>query len=607
MTTALSVAPSTRTGREQALIAAVRCGNDRAFEELYAAYRARIQSYVLGMVGDHGRAEDVTQEVFISALRRIRETERPIAFKAWIYEIAKNACIDQARRSRRRLEVPLTNATEGTGGEVDGLLGGAAHRHLALAGLPDAAVQRKQDLADLCGAFGGLSEAHHQVLVMRELEGRSYAEIGEQLGMSRQVVESTLFRARRKLCDEYEEIASGRRCEQVQAVIDARSGERARAFGVRERRRLARHLAYCQPCRRHAYLAGFDEAQLRPTGLAERIAALLPIPWLSRLLRGADPVSGRNGVPTLPYSPSTIGLVDDVTRLVEGGWPAVVGRAAAAVVAVALAGAGTDLVTHGIFLPSHSSRSVTSAPPAAAGVSPIPTVAGAQAAATAWSAAARTVSPQVLSGSSSGVRSAGAGGPGLSATGSGTPEQPGAVAGGRPSSAVRGSATRGSLPAPAVPSTGAVTSAVPAGSASQTVGAATGSAPSLSLPLPPGGVQGGGGTGLAPKHPVKSALGTATGTGAAAKNGSLPTGGSVAGVGSGAPQPVGATATTVTSTASGAASTATSAASQTAGASGTGSGGSMGQTVQDAGSAATTVTQSATGSVPLPGKLPVGG
>ena len=83
------------------LVARVRRGDDRAFELLYQRYLRRINAYVLGMVKDHGRAEDVTQEVFVSALRRMRATERPIAFKPWIYEIAKNACIDQFRRSRR--------------------------------------------------------------------------------------------------------------------------------------------------------------------------------------------------------------------------------------------------------------------------------------------------------------------------------------------------------------------------------------------------------------------------------------------------------------------------------------------------------------------------
>ena len=96
------------------LVAAVRRGDDRAFEQLYARYQRRISAYVLGMVKDHGRAEDITQEVFISALRRMRETERPIAFKPWIYEIAKNACIDPFRRSRRAEEVSF-DADEGLG------------------------------------------------------------------------------------------------------------------------------------------------------------------------------------------------------------------------------------------------------------------------------------------------------------------------------------------------------------------------------------------------------------------------------------------------------------------------------------------------------------
>ena len=91
---------------------------------------------------------------------------------------------------------------------------------------PDAAIESKQRLDDLCGAFGGLSESHHRVLVLRELEGLSYREIGERLGMTRAMVESTLFRARRRLSEEYEELASGRRCARVQSLIAA-GGERA--------------------------------------------------------------------------------------------------------------------------------------------------------------------------------------------------------------------------------------------------------------------------------------------------------------------------------------------------------------------------------------------
>src|SRR3954471_6406467 len=89
-----AAAPSVQGPSDQRLVARIRRGDDRAFETLYRRYQRRIAAYVLGMVKDHGRAEDVTQEVFVSALRRMRQSERPIAFKPWIYEIAKNACID---------------------------------------------------------------------------------------------------------------------------------------------------------------------------------------------------------------------------------------------------------------------------------------------------------------------------------------------------------------------------------------------------------------------------------------------------------------------------------------------------------------------------------
>src|SRR3954463_3487677 len=142
---------------DHALVAAVRRGEDRAFEQLYARYHPRIAAYVRGMVKDHGRAEDVTQDVVFSALRRMRETERPIAFKPWIYEIARNACIDLFRRTSRAEELSY---------DADGGLPSDDYRHLVSRGLtPDAAVDAKQQLDHLRGAFGGLSETHHQILV----------------------------------------------------------------------------------------------------------------------------------------------------------------------------------------------------------------------------------------------------------------------------------------------------------------------------------------------------------------------------------------------------------------------------------------------------------
>jgi RNA polymerase sigma factor (sigma-70 family) len=317
-----SASPAPATTEEE-LIDAARIGDDRAFEELYARYRDRIGIFIRSRIRDHARAEDVAQDVFISALRRLRRSDQEIVFKPWIYEIAKNACIDEFRRSQRSREVSL---------EADEEFSDAHAGMLWTAPTPPAAMESKQKLDDLRGAFGGLSESHHQLLVMREFEGLSYDEIGRRTGMSRQMVESALFRARRKLGIEYEELASGRRCLQVQTAIEGGKLNSPRALGVRERRQLARHLAHCQPCRVTAHLAGVDESFVR-TGVAAKIAALLPFPVLrlwpfGRAARGAAVRTGSH--PGLQAAAGTL----------EPGASTLLGGAAVAVVALAMTASG---------------------------------------------------------------------------------------------------------------------------------------------------------------------------------------------------------------------------------------------------------------------------
>ena len=270
----------------------------------------------------------------MSALRRLRATDQEIAFKPWIYEIAKNACIDEHRRAARTREVSL---------DADEELSNGRRALPSLAPTPAAAVEGKQRLDHLRGAFGGLSESHHKLLVMREFEGRSYDEIGRRTGMSRQMVESSLFRARRKLAEEYDELASGRRCQDVQAMIEAGRARSARSLGIRERRRLARHLAHCQPCRVHAHFAGVDESLLRPATIADKIAALLPFGlgrWLLRSGAGTKRALAKTG-----SHPAAIQSVQVATAMPETTRPASsLGGAAVAAAVIALAGAGGAIV-----------------------------------------------------------------------------------------------------------------------------------------------------------------------------------------------------------------------------------------------------------------------
>jgi len=306
------------------LVAEVRRGDDGAFEQLYERYHRRIAAYIYGMVSDYGRAEDLSQDVFMSALRRMRETERAIAFKPWVYEIAKNACIDQFRRTRRSQEVSY-DAEEGLGAADSG-------RFVTTGPTPDVAVDQKMAIDHLCGAFGGLSQTHHEILVMREFEGLSYREIGERLGMSRPSVESTLFRARRRLGEEYEDLVSGERCLRVQAIIVAAD---AAVPGAREQRRLAAHLSHCQRCRRHAKLAGMDTAVLIASRSAPaKIAAVIPLPaFLRRRWLGEEiaPIAANHHVSTLAQLSAQLGASVDPAI---ASWA----KAAAAAATVAIAG-----------------------------------------------------------------------------------------------------------------------------------------------------------------------------------------------------------------------------------------------------------------------------
>jgi len=322
--------PTTGDPTDTQLVAAVRAGDDRAFERLYERYHRRIAAYIYGMVNDYARAEDIAQDVFMSALRRMRETDRPIAFKPWIYEIAKNACIDQFRRSRRAEEVSYD--------AEEGLAAGDYGRLVTTGPTPDAAVDQKMSLDHLCGAFGGLSETHHEILVMRELEGLSYREIGERLGMSRPSVESTLFRARRRLTEEYSELISGERCRRIQTIIgNAATG----TLGTRDQRRMARHVSYCQPCRRQARLAGLDASVLVHTPVRAKIAAFLPLPaFLKRKWGGGNSdVSGMGST----HAPAIAQWSSTVSDPSLAGWV----KAAATAATIAIAGAGAGAVVQG--------------------------------------------------------------------------------------------------------------------------------------------------------------------------------------------------------------------------------------------------------------------
>jgi RNA polymerase sigma factor (sigma-70 family) len=151
---------------------------DQAFETLYRRYVKDVYHYALALLRNPADAEDVTQTTFLNAYRAYQrgiEIEKP---HNWLIKIAHNvARTSYARASRRVKEVPLED-------------------HVEQLAVPEA---EQPDVVGVLRALGRLPFNQRAALVMRELEGRSYAEIADTIGVSVSAVETLIFRARKSL------------------------------------------------------------------------------------------------------------------------------------------------------------------------------------------------------------------------------------------------------------------------------------------------------------------------------------------------------------------------------------------------------------------------
>jgi RNA polymerase sigma factor (sigma-70 family) len=151
---------------------------DEAFEQLYRQYVKDVYHYALALLRNPADAEDVTQTTFLNAYRAFKRGEEILKPQNWLIKIAHNVARSRyARSSRRVKEVPLED-------------------HIEQLALPD---EERPNVEGVLRALGRLPFNQRAALVMRELEGRSYAEIGDTLGVSVAAVETLIFRARRSL------------------------------------------------------------------------------------------------------------------------------------------------------------------------------------------------------------------------------------------------------------------------------------------------------------------------------------------------------------------------------------------------------------------------
>lgn len=194
---------------------------DASFERLYQRHVHAVYRYALAVLHNEADAEDVTQTTFLSAYRAIERGERPERPHNWLIKIAHNVCRQRFRDSSRRpQEVEFDEA-------------------VAPAAIEDSNVPSAGEIRRALGFLGFNQRA---ALVMRELEGRSYAEIAQILEVSVGAVETLIFRARRAL---REQLEGGLTCKEAELTLSRLDEQK---LSSAERGTLRAHLRECKDC-----------------------------------------------------------------------------------------------------------------------------------------------------------------------------------------------------------------------------------------------------------------------------------------------------------------------------------------------------------------------
>lgn len=168
-----------------AVLAAQR--DRRAFGVLYRRYLEPIYAYAFYQLGDHHDAEDVTERVFLSALKALGGyRDRGSTFRAWLFRIAHNAVLNARRSEKRRRTEPLPADLE---------------EPSAASSDPAGVAARTDEMRRVRAAVDELSPDRRQVIVLRFVDGLSTTEIAEVLQRSEGAVRVLQHRALREIAN----------------------------------------------------------------------------------------------------------------------------------------------------------------------------------------------------------------------------------------------------------------------------------------------------------------------------------------------------------------------------------------------------------------------
>ena len=169
---------------EKELILLLQQGDEAAFETLLHLYEKKVYTLCRRMCGNDEDAQEAAQDAFLALWRSAKSFRGDASLSTWLYRLATNACIDLLRRNKRGGERVSLDDEETTFELVDGRP------------LPEQVVERRETQKLIEEGLAALPEDYRAVLLLREAEGLSYAEIADAMHVELGTVKSRISRGR---------------------------------------------------------------------------------------------------------------------------------------------------------------------------------------------------------------------------------------------------------------------------------------------------------------------------------------------------------------------------------------------------------------------------
>jgi RNA polymerase sigma-70 factor, ECF subfamily len=185
--------PAELSDQDALFVSRLQANEDAAYDELVRVYSTSIYHVAYRMLGDAADASDVVQDIFLKIFRNIGGFKGEAALKTWIFKIAFSEILNRLRWWKRRRRFATLSLDERPNGNP------TSDRVADASPTPEEILQSKERENAIQEALWRISREHRSIIVLRDIEGFSYNEIADVLGVSMGTVKSRLARARADL------------------------------------------------------------------------------------------------------------------------------------------------------------------------------------------------------------------------------------------------------------------------------------------------------------------------------------------------------------------------------------------------------------------------